>query len=77
MFAEAVWKQIQKKNLPADGAVDSAHVEALGAKLTEAEAGRRLFELAAACRASGIDPESALRLETARVMREVEAKTLS
>jgi XTP/dITP diphosphohydrolase/tetrapyrrole methylase family protein/MazG family protein len=49
-------------------------VQALGGKLTEAEAGRRLFELAAACRANGIDPESALRLEAARVMREVEAK---
>ena len=75
MFAEAVWKQVQKKNLPADGTVDAVRVQALGGKLTEAEAGRRLFELAAACRANGIDPESALRLETARVMREIETKT--
>jgi MazG family protein len=74
MFAEAVWKQIQKKNLPVDGAVDAARVQALGKNLTAAEAGRQLFELAAACRAHGIDPESALRLEAARVMREVEAK---
>jgi XTP/dITP diphosphohydrolase/tetrapyrrole methylase family protein/MazG family protein len=77
MFAEAVWKQIQKKNLPADGAVDAVRVQTLGGKLTEAEAGRRLFELAAACRANGIDPESALRLETARVMREVEARAVT
>ncbi len=44
--------------------------------LSEAEAGRHLFELTAACRANGIDPEGALRLETARVMREVEAKAV-
>jgi XTP/dITP diphosphohydrolase/tetrapyrrole methylase family protein/MazG family protein len=74
MLAEAVWKQIQKKKLPADGTVDAARVQALGGKLTAAEAGRRLFELAAACRAHGIDPEGALRLETARVMREIETK---
>ncbi|HTB80298.1 MAG TPA: MazG family protein [Opitutaceae bacterium] len=74
MFAEAVWKQIQKNKLPANGAVAAARVENLGEKLTEADAGRRLFELVAACRAQGIDPESALRLETARVMREVEAQ---
>jgi uncharacterized protein YabN with tetrapyrrole methylase and pyrophosphatase domain len=77
MFAEAVWKQIQKKNLPATGAVDATQVQALGEKLTEAEAGRRLFELTAACRANGIDPESALRLETARVMREVETRMMT
>ncbi len=77
MLAEAVWKQIQKKNLPAEGIVDTARVQIVDGKLTEAEAGRRLFELAAACRAHGIDPESALRLETARVMREVEAKAVA
>ena len=33
MFAEAVWKQIQKKELPAAGAVDTAQVEALGRQL--------------------------------------------
>jgi len=74
MLAEAVWKQIKKKNLPAEGTVDAARVHALGKDLAEAEAGRRLFELTAACQANGIDPENALRLEAARVMREIEAK---
>ncbi|MGA3006753.1 MAG: MazG family protein [Opitutaceae bacterium] len=74
MLAEAVWKQIQKKKLPAAGAVDVARVQVLGEKMNEAEAGRRLFELAAACQASGVDPENALRLEAARVMREIETK---
>ena len=77
MFAEAVWKQVEKKNLPADGAVDAPAIRALGERLTDAEAGRRLFELAAACRARGIDPEDALRRETARVVREVGATAAS
>lgn len=73
MFAEAVWKQVQKNNLSAAGVVDAARIEELGGGLTEAEAGRQLFELAAACRAGGIDPENALRLEASRVVREIEA----
>ncbi|HZP61089.1 MAG TPA: MazG family protein [Opitutaceae bacterium] len=74
MFAEAIWKQMQKKQLSADGAVNAGRIEELGRGLSEAEAGRLLFELAAACRANGIDPESALRLEATRVMRAAEAK---
>src|SRR5204862_2319616 len=30
MFAEAIWKQIEKKNLPADHVVDRAQVQAVG-----------------------------------------------
>lgn len=74
MFAEAVWRQIEKKNLPAAGAVDTAQVAALGRELDEAELGRRLFELAAAARAQGLDPEGALRRHATQVMRDVEAK---
>lgn len=74
MLAEAVWKQIEKKQLSAAGAVDAAQVEALGRQLTEDSLGRMLFEIAAASRARGLDPEGALRLHTARVMREVEQK---
>jgi MazG family protein len=74
MFAEAVVKQIEKKSLPAAGSVDEQGISQLADRLTEAEAGRRLFELAAACRKAGIDPEAALRQECNRVMREVETK---
>jgi len=74
MFAEAVWKQIEKKQLPAAGAVDAAGVRALGAGLSAEELGRRLFELAAAARVNGLDPEGALRLHATKVMRDVEAK---
>lgn len=74
MFAEAVWKQIEKKKLPAAGIVDAAAIRSLGTELTEETLGRRLFELAAAARAKGLDPEGALRLEATRVMQAVEAK---
>lgn len=72
MFAEAVWKRIQEKQLPVPASVDAAQVGALGRNLDEAALGRMLFELAAAARARGLDAEAALRLHTNRVMRDVE-----
>ena len=74
MFAEAVWRQIEKKHLPAEGVVDTTQVQALGRQLDEASLGQMLFELTAAARAKGLDPEAALRLHATRVMCEVEAK---
>ena len=74
MFAEAVWKQIQKKNLPAEGVVDTAQVDALGAQLDEGKLGKMLFELTAAARAKVLDPEGALRLHATTVMRQVEER---
>jgi MazG family protein len=75
MLAEAVWKQIEKKSLPAEGAVDVAKIRELGAGLDDEKLGRALFELCAAARATGLDPEGALRRESDRVVRAVEAKT--
>ncbi len=74
MFAEAIWKQIEKKSLPVDGVVDAAQVSALSQHLDEATLGRMLFELTAAARAKGLDPEGALRLHATHVMQAVEAK---
>lgn len=76
MFAEAVWKQIEKKALPVPepSVVDEAQVRVLGARLTEAELGKMLFEVTAAARAKGLDPEGALRLHATKVMRAMEAK---
>lgn len=72
MFAEAIWKQIEKRQLPVGGAADARHIAQLGSELDEAELGRRLFELAAAARAKGLDPEGALRTHATGVMRQVE-----
>jgi XTP/dITP diphosphohydrolase/tetrapyrrole methylase family protein/MazG family protein len=72
MFAEAVWKQIEKRRLPVAGAADAERISQLGAELDEQELGRRLFELTAAARAKGLDPEGALRLHATGVMHQVE-----
>ncbi len=69
-----VYKQIHKKQLPAEGLLDEAGIARQAEGLTEAAAGRLIFELAAACRKAGIDPESALRRETLRITAAVEAR---
>lgn len=74
MFAEAIWRQIEKKELPAEGAVDTARVRALAGPLDDAALGRMLFELTAAARTKGLDPEGALRRHATQVMRDVEAR---
>ena len=74
MFAEAVWKQIGKKQLPVEKSVDVAQVAALSPHPTEEKLGRMLFELTAAAQAKGLDPEDALRKHANQVMRDVEAR---
>ena len=74
MFAEAVWKQIQKKALPVEEIINAGAISTAGAQLDEETLGRKLFELAAAARVKGLDPEGALRLHTTKVMRAVETK---
>lgn len=73
LTAREVWKQVRKKQLDAGATVDVAQVDAQAQGLDEAAAGRRLFELVAACRDAGIDPDSALRRHTAAVVRTAEA----
>ena len=74
MFAEDVAKRIEKQNLPAAGIVDEAAIARRAGAATEESVGRELFELAAACRRRGIDPEMALRRECDRVRREIEVR---
>ena len=45
-----------------------------GAQLDAASLGKMLFELTAAARVKGLDPEGALRLHATQVMRDVEAR---
>lgn len=73
--AHDVYKTLAKKHaLPTQNEVhDEFAIERLAHGLSEAEAGRKLFELAAACRRAGIDPESALRRHTNRVIDAAEA----
>lgn len=70
--AREVWKQVAKKNLNPGPSVDTDAVRHQAESLNEAEAGRRLFELVAACREAGIDPDSALRRHTDGVQHHAE-----
>lgn len=72
LTAREVWKQVRKKQLAVGDTVAVSAVEAQSQGLTEDSAGSRLFELVAACRDAGIDPDSALRRHTARVVAEAE-----
>jgi XTP/dITP diphosphohydrolase/tetrapyrrole methylase family protein/MazG family protein len=76
LFADEVAKRLAKQTLPAADVVDEDAIARRAQAATEASVGRELFELAAACRRRGIDPEMALRRECDRVMHEVEAKVV-
>ena len=73
LFANDVFKQLQKRGLLQSAPVDGEAVAKLAGGLDEAAAGRRLFELAAACRLAGIDPEAALRRHARNVVDAVES----
>lgn len=74
MFAEDVYKQVCKQEMDADGVINEGAIAAEAASMdTDAEElGRRLFEIVAACRIKGIDPESALRRHAQRVVDTLE-----
>lgn len=74
MFAEAVWKQVTKANLPAAGVVDRERIATVVRELDEVTLGVRLFELTAAARERGLDPEGALRRRAEQVMQEIDAR---
>ncbi|RRJ97200.1 MazG family protein [Opitutaceae bacterium TAV4] len=74
MYAEAIWKQIGKKNIPVGDAADAPQIKSIATHLDDERLGRHLFQLAAAARDAGLDPEGALRRETDRVKAAIEAK---
>ena len=67
--AREVWKAVTKKGLDAGASADRAKIDALAEALDEEAAGTALFEIVAACRRAGIDPESALRRKTLAVQQ--------
>lgn len=72
MYAKDVFKQIQKQSMDVSGLVDLDAIQAQADALDEALLGQQLFEIAAACRGRGIDPESALRRYTQNVVDALE-----
>lgn len=75
MYAKDVFKQIQKQEMKADDLLDSAAIESTaGSFEDEAELGKQLFEIAAACRLKKLDPETALRRHAQRIVDELESR---
>lgn len=74
MYAKDVYKQIQKQKIPADVVIDQAAINAVAADMDPEALGKQLFEIAAACRHRGVDPESALRRYTQNVVDRLEAQ---
>lgn len=74
LHARELYKQIEKKQLDCGVVLDTDYIASLSDGLSEASAGRMLFEMAAACRKAGVDPESALRRHSRTVMEEVNAR---
>ncbi len=69
LYARDVYKLIQKGESNWYDIVDVEVVNEISDKIDEEEAGKRLFEFAAACREANIDPESALRRYTSKLVR--------
>src|ERR1700690_2044076 len=74
MYAEAVWKDMGKKGLPAGKDVDGKRVAMLAEGLDEGKLGRMLFEIAAAAQSAGLDPEGSLRRHVDGLKRNVERR---
>lgn len=69
MYAQDVYKQIQKQQMDAADYVDEAAVRTCAQEIdNEAALGRQLFEIAAACRLNKLDPESALRRHAQKIV---------
>ncbi|MGC6456405.1 MAG: MazG family protein [Coraliomargaritaceae bacterium] len=77
MFAQDVYKQIDKQGMDAEGVIDQASIDSEAAVLDDdtTALGRKLFEIAAACRIKGLEPESALRRYAQQVVDSLEEKS--
>lgn len=72
MYAKDVYKQIQKQEMDAAGVIDQAAIDAASDTIDEESLGKQLFEISAACRGKGLDPESALRRYAQNVVDRLE-----
>lgn len=71
LFAYDIYKRAEKANVHSQMILDENKIDLLSQDLDEEKAGRALFELVAACRRSGLDPEASLRSFASKQMKEV------
>lgn len=72
IFAYDIYKRAEKANVHTQMTLAEKKIDLLSQDLDEVKAGRALFELVAACRKSGLDPEASLRSFASKQMKEVE-----
>tara|TARA_Y100000385_G_scaffold234644_1_gene248011 strand:- start:476 stop:1177 length:702 start_codon:yes stop_codon:yes gene_type:complete len=72
LFAYDIYKRAEKANVHTKMTLTEKKIDLLYKDLDEEKAGRALFELVAACRKSGLDPEASLRSFASKQMKEVE-----
>ena len=79
MYAQDVYKQIQKQKMDASGVIDADGIAMTAQALADDELalGKQLFEIAAACRIKKLEPETALRRYAQTVVDELEASAES
>ena len=72
LFAYDIYKRAENANVHTKMTLTEKKIDLLSQDLDEEKAGRALFELVAACRKSGLDPEASLRSFASKQMKEVE-----
>ena len=72
LFAYDIYKRAEKANVHTKMTLTEKKIDLLSQDLDEEKAGRALFELVAACRKSGLDPEASLRSFASKQMKEME-----
>jgi len=72
LFANDIYKRAEKANVEGRLSLDRGKIDSMTQNLDQEKAGRALFELVAACRKSGLDPEACLRDFASKQMQDAE-----
>ena len=72
LFAYDIYKRAEKANIHNQMNLADKKIDLLSQDLDKEKAGRVLFEIVAACRRSGLDPEASLRSFASKQMKELE-----
>ena len=72
LFAYDIYKRAENANVHTKMTLTEKKIDLLSQDLDEVKAGRAFFELVAACRKSGLDPEASLRSFASKQMKEAE-----
>jgi XTP/dITP diphosphohydrolase/tetrapyrrole methylase family protein/MazG family protein len=72
LFAYDIYKRAEKANIHNQMNLAEKKIDLLSQDLDKEKAGRVLFEIVAACRRSGLDPEASLRSFASKQMKELD-----